>query len=493
MLPRGNGKTTVCIRIEICHDIVYELESYVVVMAESSSLAQSRVFEVSVELENNERIRRDFGDFVGEKIWRPGKGELLTSNGIAIVSKSMASQVRGLLNPWTNARPSKVLFDDAESSEDVVNPDLRARTKRTVERDVIPSGSIDGSTCFQATGTPLHREAWLPSLRDNPGWEFRRFPAVWQWPTRMDLWERCRELWAAAGAPNPEDAEDGEPEPSTAAQIAERFYLAHKAEMDEGAEVLWPEREPIFRLMLLRWTDGEAAFAQEKQLEPRDPTLATFDMARAVRNELHGHEIHVFGRGLEEPRKVKLRDCRIVSFHDPCGADPHQTKGPRALGDFAAIVTMALERTTEGNWFGHVINVWMSQRASVSAQIEAAFEIGAQFQHERFVLEGDTYKALRTVYQAEGRKRRAAGQFWQLPLRELEQQTTNKRARMATMEPAVSNGWITFPKGVSMDYWNQWVDDPTGDHDDGPDATEGCWRLGRISRARLRLVSPVGD
>ena len=61
----------------------------------------------------------------------------------------------------------------------------------------------------------------------------------------------------------------------------------------------------------------------------------------------------------------------------------------------------------------------------------------------------------------------------------LERQTKNKNARIATMEPAIVNGWLTFGRTLPQVYINQWIDHPTGDHDDGPDGTEGCYRFRR--------------
>jgi hypothetical protein len=55
---------------------------------------------------------------------------------------------------------------------------------------------------------------------------------------------------------------------------ARAFYEANRAEMDKGADALWPEREPLYSLMLLRATIGPAAFESEKQNNPIDPSLS---------------------------------------------------------------------------------------------------------------------------------------------------------------------------------------------------------------------------
>ena len=482
MVPRGNGKTTTRVRIAVLHDAVYEYERFIVIIAEQQDLSRKRLREIRLELERNERMRRFFGDLKGN-VWHSDDLEL--SNGVMISAKSMRGQVRGITNPLTNERPTMVYCDDAEHSREVLNPENRAKQEQTFHEDIEGGGTTDGRTCYQFTGTPLHRLALLMKLKNNPAWDFRSYPAIESWPERMDLWDRCRQIWCSAGA---SDAEEGYSVPESATEVAWRFYQANRAEMDRGSRVLWPEGEPLFALMVWRWANGEAAFYKEKLLEPRDPTIATFDLERAVRHELRGDAIFVRLPGSKEPRKVKLEHCQIVCFHDPCGADPKAGKGTKKLGDYAAIVTMAIERTERGGSFGHVIDAWMSQRAPVSAQIQAAFEIAERWNPSRMIVEGDTYKVIQRDYRDERDRRKRIGLFWQVPLYAVDQQTANKDARIATMEPAVTNGWITFSTALPQPYWDQLGDHPTGDHDDGPDATEGCWRFGRRPKVGLRML-----
>lgn len=490
MVPRGNGKTTTRVRIDAVHDVVYEFEEFLVLLAEQDDLSRSRLREIRLELERNRRLRRFFGDLVGKDVWRAE--DIETANGIRITAKSMRGQVRGIVHPETNARPTKVYLDDAEHSRDVLNPELRQKTERIFHDDIEGGGYTDGRTCFQFTGTPLHRLALLMKLRDNPAWDFKAYPAIEQWPDRMDLWERCRAVWAAAGAPETEEERDEqEPKPGAppkvvpqAVDVAWRFYQANRAEMDRGARVLWPEGEPLFALMIWRWANGEAAFSKEKMLVPRDPSLATFDMDRAVRHRITDRHLVVLGPA---PRKVPLSSLRFVAFHDPAKADPSQKKRKSALGDFAAIVVMGIETLPSGGVIGHVVTAWL-ERKPPADQVTAAFEIGERWRPQ-LVIEADTLGLLKDVYRRTAQERRARHLFWQLELKALERQTTNKDARIAATEPAVSNGWITFNEALPAEFFAQYADHPTGDHDDAPDGVEGCWRVATRKRVGLTLVS----
>jgi len=493
-VPRGNGKTTVAILIDVCHDVAYELEEFIVIIAEGFTLSKSRLREVRYQIERNKLFREYFGDLKGD-IWQAA--DIETSNGVRIMAGSMGGQTRGLLHPDTGARPTKVYLDDAEDSQDVQNPELRERDRRILTQDIEGAATTDGRTNYQMTGTPLHREALLPSLEHNAGWAFVKFPAIRSWPKRMDLWERCRQIWASAGYL--ETDEKGDPFDLEAGQarvdLAKRFYHANKRRMDEGVDVLWSDGEPFFQLMLWRWANGEAAFSKEKMLVPRDPGLATFEMesddypARgAIRHRIKGNKLIVDERD-GGTREVFLHKLRYVSFHDPAKADPtaRLTRRRQMLGDYAAIVTIGFEDRPGGGLAGHVVNVWI-ERQPPSVQVAVHFDLAERWKTEICVLETDTLALLKDTYRKEARDRKAEGRYYQIPLRSLDRQTTNKIARVASMEPAVVNAWLTFNVDLPPVYWNQMVDHPTADHDDGPDATEGAWRFGGRKRAGLRIV-----
>jgi hypothetical protein len=308
----------------------------------------------------------------------------------------------------------------------------------------------------------------------------------------MDLWERCRELWAAAGV-GEEDADGRLIAAPGAAALATRFYMANRRAMDEGAEVLWPEQEPLIRLMLWRWTNGEAAFSKEKLLVPRDPSLATFDVDRIVRHRIEigddGRTWLVVDERSGKKRRVDCSKLRFVAFHDPAKADPTSSRSRRArlLGDFAAIVVIGIETLAGGGRIGHVVDAWL-ERKPVSMQIAAAFALGERWRCD-LIVENDTLALLSADYKRIRRERQAQHLFWQLAIKSLERQTVNKDARIAALEPAYTNGWLTWNVALPMEYVNQHRDHPTGDHDDGPDATEGAWRAATRKGAHLALVN----
>ena len=64
------------------------------------------------------------------------------------------------------------------------------------------------------------------------------------------------------------------------------------------------------------------------------------------------------------------------------------------------------------------------------------------------------------------------------------EQHQNKEDRIATLEPAIANGWLAFnERDLPGEFWKQFRQFPTADHNDAPDAVQGACRS-RITTTR---------
>ena len=55
------------------------------------------------------------------------------------------------------------------------------------------------------------------------------------------------------------------------------------------------------------------------------------------------------------------------------------------------------------------------------------------------------------------------------------EQHQNKEDRIATLEPAIANGWLAFnERDLPGEFWKQFRQFPTADHNDAPDAVQGA-------------------
>lgn len=245
--------------------VVYRLEPFIVIISDTAEQAQDMLGHVRNELETNERLRADFPHACGAVApgkssarWR--KGDIVTAHpggGVRVRAAGSGQGFRGARQK--SERPTLIIMDDAENERDVRSEDQRNQKLDWFKSTVSKAGT--GTTNLVVVGTVLHSDSLLSNLlngRRSPGWKAMRYKALSGWPDRQDLWRRWESVYNMTGEV------DGLKGPEGAAA----FYEKHRAEMDKGAEPLWPEVDSLLSLMTLRTRDGAASFEREKQNEP---------------------------------------------------------------------------------------------------------------------------------------------------------------------------------------------------------------------------------
>lgn len=452
--PRGYAKSTISSFAQVVHDVVYDMEAFVVITSTGQSLSHRLAKDIKAAFEDEESpLWRLYGPF---KITGPTSEFYISVQGrptICILASSAGTAIRGAKHATRGIRPTKVLIDDGEHPDRVRNPEQRALWWDWLTKDVLKLGPREGGTVYNLRGTILHPDSGLARTQNHPGWDSECWRAIISWPERSDLWEQCGEIWK--DLTNPDRRDD-----------AEAFYEEWEEEMDEGVEVLDPAAETIFDLYEQIWGEGLGAFLQEKQNDPRDPTTAIFDSSTFARCKLlegrHGLEIEARGG-----RRIPLADCkRKIIRWDPAMGGP--------TGDFAGLA--AVFRDQYG--YAFVMGVWL-RKAKPSAQLAAFWAMSEQWGIRRGSLESNGFQELvAEPFERERKARKEAGKWWQVTVNE-EGSTGNKEARIAAMEPDITNGWIQFGPGMPPELFHQFDSFPGATHDDGPDVIEGAWsRLG---------------
>ena len=68
------------------------------------------------------------------------------------------------------------------------------------------------------------------------------------------------------------------------------------------------------------------------------------------------------------------------------------------------------------------------------------------------------------------------------------EQHQNKEDRIETLEPAIANGWLAFnERDLPPEFWTQFRQFPSADHNDAPDAVQGACRARIMTTAQQRL------
>lgn len=465
--PRGNAKSTIESYISLIHDAVYGLEIFVGLISTTYDLSEDLVSDLHsavTQPELHPDLHRVYGPFivVGGKtdfvVYVPDQD----ARGCRFAAFSFGGSIRG--SKHAGVRFSKVVIDDGEHPEKVRSPAQRHKTWDYLVKDVLKAG--DRFSIFRIVGTVLHPDSMLNRVIGHAGgehglgWTGRRWQAVLSWPERADLWLQCRELWADLTDPDREDT-------------ARRFYARRRAEMDRGAQVLWAEKESLFELHVMLWTDGAASFNSEKQNIATDPARQVFYPERWRRCRFDGAQITT-----SKGRRVHIQQCKVAVWLDPRSSEQVEKN------DYAAVAAVA----KDPHGYIYVLSCDMrrdgtdAQLARVWAQYDM-FHNRAQYGYEDNgfqVMMGRRFTDLRRE-----RERKGLASACSLIGHT---STSNKYDRISSLAPRFDVGHIEVEEGVPQPVLEQFRQVPTGTHDDGPDAVErAIWLVdgGGVARASV--------
>lgn len=300
-LYRGGGKTalTECAAL---YALSYGFRRFVVAIGATDDLAQGILAKIMSELETNALLAEDFDEVCHpirrlERIANRARGQVIgkrptriewTSDKIRlpVVKGSKASggvirvagitgAVRGMAEPGPAGevlRPDLVILDDIQTRESAKSLTLTADRIATVQADVLGLAGPDSRVAVVNLCTPIYPNDLADQMLDRdkfPEWRGERTELLVSWPKRMDLWEEYGRLRA-------ESLKAGR-----RGEEATRFYLAHRAELDEGAEVSWPDKKyadeasGVQHAMNLYFKFGPRGFASEFQGRPMGAASAS--------------------------------------------------------------------------------------------------------------------------------------------------------------------------------------------------------------------------
>jgi predicted phage terminase large subunit-like protein len=453
--PRGYAKSTFKAFIKIIHDVCYGLEDYIVIFSNTDSQAHGKVKDIRNELLDNTPLLNFYG--IKFKSKRPPEGSfevLCGDHSVKIEGYGTGAQIRGIRHGA--ARPSKLVFDDVEHSEEVENESLREKYETWFFSDVLKSGNE--FTNVEFVGTVLHRDALLCKLLKNPLYNAKKYQAVISWSEREDLWTQWREILTNL-------------DNDTRLADANAYYEKNQVEMLKGTEVLWPEKEPYIYLMKELVDGGRRAFFKEKQNEPlgdEDKIFTKFHWYREVWEPEHGIFIENSKTFIEWDIFINYRTFGAM---DPATGQTKAKSGKK--GDFTSIAIGKQDH--KGRLFLH--HDWTKRKAPTE-YIKAVFDLHQEFEFEKFGVETNLYRnlLLPNMVQYRNDLEKEKKRIIKLPFYDIET-VENKEKRIFSLEPKVTNGWILFNRAISQELFNQFQDFPKSDHDDGPDVVEMVWSM----------------
>ncbi len=315
-LPRGSGKTTFA-SIAVLYLLATARRKFAVIVSQNARSAANILSDIWRMVNEESAFSTDFpemcrpfqlcnGAFRRRQIYK-GKATNITKNatnlvfprmtdddgrdlptsGAAIATRGITSGIRGLKLPAPTGRPDVVLLDDLLDAKSAASEDTTEKLFDIIRKDIF-NLSAGKKLGVVMTSTPLLPDDLTDKIKNDRAWKTIRYPAIIKWPTDFvkhpddGLWHRYFDLFDA------ENARDAKHRESLA------FYKAHRAEMDEGAELFQARFKKtdghisgLQALLEKRHTIGRDAFQAEMQLAPVKYSLALeITPADVVKNEL---------------------------------------------------------------------------------------------------------------------------------------------------------------------------------------------------------------
>jgi hypothetical protein len=189
-------------------------------------------------------------------------------------------------------RPDLVLLDDPQTHESAHSQTQNAPASSSSAADVLGMAGPGKTISAVMPCTVIAPGDFVDRILDrskHPLWRGERTRMLRSMPTDLDAWERYFEVYARCAQREPPDFAE-----------ANAYYLAHRAELDAGAEASWPERKlpgevsAVQHAMHLYFRDRRAFFAEYQNdplHRPREALLPA-DPARGgpAAEQGHGHQ-----------------------------------------------------------------------------------------------------------------------------------------------------------------------------------------------------------
>ncbi len=436
IMPRGYAKSTFASFLKALKSICECTERYILIGSKTEDQASKYLASIKEELESNPLIREDYPSACTQgKVWNNSRIE--TGNDVCVEVFGKGTGVRG--RKFKQWRPTLIISDDLQESDDVNSPTMRNNDIEWYNRSLMPCGDTD--TNYFLIGNNLHQESIVAKCAVNPEYKAIRFSAIEIWPSddAMKLWDAWEEKFLSCRSE--EDKEE-----------CELFYNDRKAAMDEGAQLLWPEKESLYQLMSMRASIGHAAFEAEKQNNPRDPSKCEFS------EEWFGEERYYN----ELPKGIG----RItVGFNDPSKG---KKQGRRR--DYSPIITLHFYPTLRLCYIEADC-----RKIPVTQLTDSILDWHKLVKYDAFGIESNGFQELLgNELMAKSLERGVL--INAIPI---ENYGVNKQVRISRLSVWLQRGFFRYKKGCPYTALlvKYLLEHPFADYDDPPDAMEGALRV----------------
>lgn len=452
-MPRGHGKSMMLSNIMPIYSVVYKTERFILIISEAEAQSQKFGEWVNDQLKHNLKLREVFGEEIApdKKKGHKDNVEMFDNGYTMIQAAGMGKRIRGIR--YKSYRPTMVIGDDAESSQNTGTLELKQKNIDFWNKVVQPIGTPD--TKFIYMGTLVANNSLLTHIMDRADYRSKLYSAIVSYPDRADLWDEFETMYRNQDNPNRLDD-------------ALSFYEENKEEMNKGAATLWPDRFPYHKLMMEKVNIGSRAFSSEFLNVGFDDENSIF----REKDILFFDDKDLFD---QFNRPIKLD---VYSFWD-------LAVGKNQRSDYNFIITIGRDNRTG---IIYVLDAW-GKKCPMHEALEVMFDKIVEWKPK--VAGVETIQAQHEMYR----------QLQQMIIKRGVYHTKikaimprgRKEERIESLEPIVENGALRFKKSQRL-LLEQIVQFGNGaDHDDGPDALASAVHLsGGSKRQRGFYKKPTG-
>ncbi|ASB90435.1 hypothetical protein S101395_03931 [Bacillus sonorensis] len=458
--PRSHAKSTYLSKAFPVHEIVYRKRKYTIIISETPSVSKANMEWIRNQLKFNKKLREDFGPLLSPQdqaniidnsesfiAWHPD-GD--SRKQLALVQAASTGQaLRG--RNWNGTRPDLIICDDLEDPRPGGNastPEQRSNLRDWFSQTVMPLGDPKGKrTAFVYMGTTVHMDSLLMHvLYKRSDFVTKVYRAIIKQPERLDLWEKCRLIYIDRDNPN-------------RLADAERFYKENEDELLRGSKVLWPDVQPLFKLMRWKWDNGSKAFNTEYMNNPIDEESMIFN-----------------------PEKFTYHNGNIDYMKYDVSLAVDFAMG-KERGDYSAIAIVAADKVSGSIY---VIDTF-GQRLKPDEFLKVIVEKVVKFQPTIIAAEA---QAAQEFFVDELKKQLThAGYPADTRVKKVKHRS-RKELRIEALLPSIENGTIQFDRKHAL-LLEQFEQYGTGAHDDVIDALEMV--VSAVVKSRRRKGGNIGN
>ena len=420
---RESAKDTLIGKIDILHKLVFEDRWFIPVIAKTESKAETKVVPIKIELEENTRLKNDFGDLKGTSEWE--YGSFVTSTGRKMKGYGRDQSLRG--EEYNSHRPDLIQINDIN---DPLIPDSLEVIRTVVER-------IKKSILYSVNST-----RWSVVMLCN-------------WTVKGDIVD---ELLTGKNTSHFDkhifrSLIDNPLETWEEKSIANK--CRHAGLLDNKMSA-WEFRHPTVKLLRDQKNDPDT-FNSEMQMIPRPRKDQKF-------KDTYFH--------FHTKEQLVGRTYVSYTFVDPSIKD---------AGDYKAIISVSCGVLPSGQLHIPVRRAWI-QQSSVDEMIRETYRHRRAFNSKLIGVETNGFQLLlKPEY-----LRLQASEKALLPFHEMPHHGESKTSRIERLIPFVKEGIITFDTDDPDQelliqqlkvFPNAGQVSAGGLGDDGPDALAGCIEL----------------